>query len=91
MALLRISALFFAFQTRKVKVKGLNDAKYIAPTVYVVGIIVFILLLTTFTLPKYVTVYATVYGTCLWISATAVLGILFIPKVKIFITNLVLN
>ena len=81
--ILQICALFFAFQTRKVKVKGLNDAKYIAMTVYVVGCVVILLLITTFALSKYVTVYAAVYGTSLWMSATAVLGLLFIPKVNV--------
>ena len=83
MAILQASALYFAFQTRKVKVKGLNDAKYIAIIVYTVGILILINLVTTFALPTYVTVYATIYGTCLWISATAVLGLSFIPKVAI--------
>ena len=81
MAILQICALYFAFQTRKVKVKGLNDAKYIALTVYIVAILVLINLVTTFTLPIYVTVYATIYCSCLWISSTAVLGLSFIPKV----------
>lgn len=81
MAVIQICALYFAFQTRKVKVKGLNDAKYIALIVYIVGILVLINLVTTFALPEYVTVYAAIYGTFMWISATAVLGLTFIPKV----------
>ena len=83
MAVLQICALYFAFQTRKVKVKGLNDAKYIAMTVYIVGILILINLVTTFALPTYVTVYATIYSSCLWLSSTAVLGLSFIPKVAI--------
>ena len=82
MVLLQISALYFAFQTRKVKVKGLSDSKYIALIVYTVGILVLINSITTFALPEYVTVYAAVYVTCIWISATAVLGLMFIPKVR---------
>ena len=81
MAILQICALYFAFQTRKVKVKGLNDAKYIAMIVYIVGIVVLVNLVTTFTLQTYITVYATIYSSCLWISSTAVLGLSFIPKV----------
>ena len=81
MAILQICALYFAFQTRKVKVKGLNDAKYIAMIVYIVGILVLMNLITTFTLSTYVTVYATIYNTSLWLSSTAVLGLSFIPKV----------
>ena len=81
MCVIQIFALYFAFQTRKVKVKGLNDAKYIALIVYIVGILVLINLVTTFALSEYVTVYAAIYGTCIWISATAVLGLTFIPKV----------
>ena len=81
MAILQICALYFAFQTRKVKVKGLNDAKYIAMIVYIVGILVLMNLVITFTLSTYVTVYATIYSTGLWLSSTAVLGLSFIPKV----------
>lgn len=81
MLILQMFALYFAFQTRKIKVKGLNDAKYIAMIVYVVGILIIINVINTFALPKYVTVYAAIYSTCIWLSAAAVLGITFVPKV----------
>ena len=78
---LQICALYFAFQTRKVKVKGLNDAKYIAVMVYVVTIVLVITLASTFALTNYVNVYAVIYCVGLAISGSVILGLTFIPKV----------
>lgn len=80
--LLQICALYFAFQTRKVKVKGLNEAKYIALMVYVVTIVLIITLVSTFALPDYVNVYAVIYCVGLAISGTMILGLTFVPKVE---------
>ena len=82
LGILHICALFLAFHIRKVKVKGLNDAKYIAFTVCIVTIVVFGSLITTFALPAYITAYATIYSAGLLICATVLLGMSFIPKVQ---------
>lgn len=81
LAFLQICALYFAFQTRKVKVKGLNDAKCIAVTVYIVTIVLLISLVTSFALSNYVNIYAIINCTSVWICATVILGVMFIPKV----------
>ena len=80
---LQVFALYFAFQTRKVKVKGLNDAKYIAVMVYVVTIVLVITLVSTFALTNYVNTYAVVYCIGLAISGSVILGLTFIPKVPL--------
>ena len=80
---LQVFALYFAFQTRKVKVKGLNDAKYIAVMVYVVTIVLVITLVSTFALTNYVNTYAVVYCVGLAISGSVILGLTFIPKVPL--------
>lgn len=81
LGVLQVCALYFAFQIRKVKVKGLNDAKYTAITVYFTTIAMILTVITTFTLSTYITAYAIIYGFCIWAIPTIVLGVLFIPKV----------
>ena len=83
LASLQVCALYFAFQTRKVKVKGLNDAKYTAVTVYVTTIVMLITVITTFTLSNYITAYTVIYCIGIWITPTIVLGVMFIPKVQL--------
>ena len=63
------------------KVKGLNDAKYTAITVYFTTIAILLSLITTFVLSKYINAFAIIYGLCTWATPTIVLGVLFIPKV----------
>ena len=83
MMILQLVALYLAFQTRKVKVKGLNDAKYTAMVVYFTTIIMFPTIILTFTLPNITTYSITIlYGIGLWISSTTLLFIMFVPKVR---------
>ena len=81
LGILQLWALYFAFHIRKVKVKGLNDAKYTAITVYFTTIAMLLSVITTFVLSKYINAYAIIYGLCTWATPTIVLGVLFIPKV----------
>lgn len=80
---LQLCALYLAFQTRKVKVKGLNDAKYTATVVYFTTIIMFLSIILTFTLPNNITTYniTITYGVGIWICSTMLLAIMFVPKV----------
>lgn len=80
-ALLQVFALFFAFQTRKVKVKGLDDAKYIAAAIYVSSIIIAVTMVTTYSLREYVNTYAAIYSVCLIVCSSVILGLVFVPKV----------
>ena len=63
------------------KVKGLNDAKYIAVIVYITTIVLSVTLVTSFALSSYVNIYASINSTGIWASATVILGLMFIPKV----------
>ena len=78
---LQACALYLAFQIRKVKVKGLNDAKYTITVVYISTILSFVTLILSFTLSSNITIYVTVYGVGIWMSSTLVLAIIFVPKV----------
>ncbi len=79
---LQIASLLFAFQIRKVKVKGLNDAKYIAGAVYVTSIILAVILVSTYSLVEYVNMYPIVIGLGLLVGATTILVLNFVPKVS---------
>ena len=78
---LQVCSLYFAFQIRKVKVKGLNDAKYIAVIVYITTIVLVTTLVTSFALSSYINIFASVYSIGIWVTATVILGVMFIPKV----------
>lgn len=74
-------ALYLAFQIRKVKIKGLNDARSTTSMVYVVTLTIIVTLVSTITLMDYVNVYVVVYCVSLAISGSLILGLTFIPKV----------
>ena len=78
--ILQAVSLLFAFQIRKVKVKGLNDAKYIAGAVYVTSVILAVIIVSTYSLVDYVNVYPVVFGLGLLVGATAILVLVFVPK-----------
>ena len=81
--LLQIIALIFAFSIRKVKVAGMNDAKYIGAAVYVTSIVTAIIIVLDYTLDQYINVYACVFCTCVFVGTTAILGLVLIPPVSL--------
>ncbi len=86
-AILQVVALFMAFQIRKVKVKGLNDATYIAAAVYVTSIVLAVIIVSTYSLVEYINVYPVVFGLSLLVGTTAILTLVFIPPVRQPICN----
>ena len=80
-AVLQVVSLLFAFQIRKVKVKGVNDAKYIAAAIYITSIILVVTILSTYTLVDYVNGYVAVFGLGLLMGNTAIVALVFLPKV----------
>ena len=81
--ILQVAALFLAFGIRKVKMKGLNDSKFIAATVYITSIILTIQIIVYITLNEYVNTFSALFSTCIFITATIILGLIFIPQVYI--------
>ena len=79
--LLQVIALVLAFATRKVKVKGINDAKYIAAAIYVTSIVLAVILVATYTLNEYVNAFPALFCTGFLIGTTVILGLVFVPKV----------
>ena len=82
-ALLQIVAILFAFSIRKVKVKGLDDAKYIVTAVYVTSIVTAVIIVATYTLHDFSNALPVVLCSGIFIGATSILLLVFIPRVKI--------
>ena len=80
---LQVLALLLAFRTRNVKVKGLDDSVYIAASVYVTSIVLTVIIVSTYTLRDYVNAYPAVVGMGLLLGTTTILGLVFIPRVRI--------
>ena len=78
---LQVIALVFAFATRKVKVKGLDDSKYIAAAIYVTSIVLAVIIVATYSLKDFVNVFPALFCTGFFIGTTVILGLVFVPKV----------
>ena len=81
-ALLQVIALAFSFSIRKVKIKGLNDAKSIALAVYVTSIVTTVIIVSFYSLKEYLNAYAALFSLGFFIGTTAILCLIFIPKVR---------
>ena len=83
---LLIVTLYLAFQIRKVKVKGLNDAKYTAIIVCINIILGTVLVIVYYIILNVYASLRILYACQVainWILATAALGLMFIPKVAV--------
>lgn len=80
LGLLQLIGIILAIQTRKVKVKVLNDSKYIAALVYISSIVIVIIAIIRFTLTGYINVAEVFYSGGLILATTAFLCLTFIPK-----------
>ena len=80
--ILQIIALLLAFSTRKVKVKGLDDSKYIAAAIYVTSIVLAVIIVATYSLKDFVNAFPALFCTGFLIGTTFILGLVFIPKVR---------
>ena len=86
-ALLQIIALVLAFTTRKVKVKGLNDAIYIAAAIYVTSLLWAVIVVSTYTLDEYLNTFTVVFCMGLFVGTSAIMALIFVPKVSKHIRN----
>ena len=76
-----VFSLIFAFETRKVKVKELNDSKIIVFCVYTIVVSTIALTPTALLLQKKPTVCYAVKGIVFLLTATVLLTIVYVPKV----------
>lgn len=79
----QVIALVCAFSIRKIKVKGLDDAKYIAFSVYITSLITAIVIVITYTLEDYINAYASIFCSGFFIGTTIILGLVMVPPVSV--------
>ena len=89
MALLQLIGFILAVQTRKVKIKALNDSKYVAAIIYVTSIVLVVLVLVTFALSRFLTIAEVFFSGMLMLGTTAFLSLIFIPKVRGLVNKII--
>ena len=81
--LIQIIGIVLAIQTRKVKVKALNDSKYIAALIYISTIVWLVSGVVIFILPwNTINISELIFSGGLMVIVTAFLCLTFIPKVR---------
>ena len=81
LAVLQILGIMLAFQTRKVKVKSLQDSTFVTANVYISSIVIVVFILITFALRTYINAYSGIFASGILVLTTTFLALTFIPKV----------
>ena len=74
--------LFLAFETRKVKIKSLNESRFIAMSVYGAVIVSVTLTPIGFWLQNFPNVQYGIIGIMIMLSTSLILGLIFVTKVS---------
>lgn len=77
---LQVIGFILAVRTRKVKIKALNDSKFVAAVIYVTSIVLLLMVVVTFALSRYRNVAEVVFSGALMLGTTAFLCLMFVPK-----------
>ncbi len=80
--ILQLVAVIFAFQTRKVKIKALNEAKQVIAIIYTTTVCLVIFILTSFALSSYLNTTSALYSITTMAATTIFLALIFVPKVS---------
>ena len=78
-----LAGLFLAFETRKVKIKSLNESRFIAMSVYGAVIVSVTLTPIGFWLRNFPDVQYGIIGIMILSSTSLILGLIFVTKVSI--------
>lgn len=78
----QIMALIFALSIRKIKIKGLDDAKYMAFAVYITSIVTAVVIVITYTLHIFINVFAVIFSLGFFIGTTSILFLVLMPPVS---------
>ena len=81
LAVLQIIGILLAFQTRKVKLHGLRDSKFIAAIIYISSIVLVVLVLVSYSLRTYINIGAGIFASGILLLTTIFLCLVCIPKV----------
>ena len=82
LALLQVIGIVLAVQTRKVKVKVLNDSKHIAALIYISSIVLVTRAVAVFAVSHLLNVAEVIFSGGIIVLGFAFLSIVFIPKVS---------
>jgi len=82
LAIFQLVGLVLAFQTRKVKIKVLNDAKFIIAIIYISSLGFVVLTVVRFSLGPYINVREALFSGAILLATTAFVALIFIPKVS---------
>ena len=78
-----LAGLFLAFETRKVKIKSLNESRFIGMSVYGTVIVSIALTPIGFVLENYPNAQYALIGIMILLSTSLILGLIFATKVAI--------
>jgi gamma-aminobutyric acid type B receptor len=78
---LQIIALVLAVQTRKVRIKILNDSKEVTAIIYITSVVFIGVMIASFSLSNYLNIQEALLNTGLLIGSYSTVLIIFIPKV----------
>ena len=81
---LQLIGMVLAFQTRKVKLRGLRDSKEIAAVIYISSIAIVVMSVENFTLTNYINVGTGIFVLMVFILTTIFLVLIFFPKVRTY-------
>ena len=79
--LLQVAAIVLAIQTRRVKIKVLNDSKYIIALIYISSITVLAIAVVQFVLGAVININELIVSGVYFIATTSFLSLTFVPKV----------
>ncbi len=85
LAILQIIGIVLTIQTRKVKIKLLNDSKYIAAVIYISSIALVLIAIVTLVPGFFINVIEVIFSGSILVATTFILGLIFIPKVCIIV------
>jgi gamma-aminobutyric acid type B receptor len=80
---MQVAAIVLAIRTRRVKIKVLNDSKYIIALIYISSITVLVLGVVQFVLGAVININELLTSGVFFIATTSFLSLIFIPKVLI--------
>lgn len=81
LAILQVVGILLAFQTRHVKIKGLNESKLVATIIYISSVVLVALALVNFGLRTYINIGTGITVAGIFTLTTIILGLNFVPKV----------
>ena len=79
---LQVVALGLAFSIRRVKVKGLDDSKYVAATIYVTSLVLAVIIVSTYSLKSYISAVTALFCIGFLGGTTVILILVFVPLVS---------